>query len=289
MRERSFIDARKALARYRDRWSLTPDGEPFETPSSVLQPVRHDGAPAMLKIAVEAEERNGAALMVWWGGEGAARVLAHEEDALLMERAVGPRSLVEMARHGRDDEASRVICAVAARLHAPRERPPSTLVPLRDWFRALDPAAARYGGVLVRAAATARELLREPRDVRVLHGDIHHGNVLDFEPRGWLAIDPKGLAGERGFDFANTLCNPDHETATAPGRLERQVDVVSEAASLERTRLLQWILAYAGLSAAWTLEEGEEPALAIAVAEIAASEIERSIRPDRSWRKGPPA
>jgi streptomycin 6-kinase len=27
--------------------------------------------------------------------------------------------------------------------------------------------------------------------------------VLDFETSGWLAIDPKGLIGERGFDFAN--------------------------------------------------------------------------------------
>jgi aminoglycoside/hydroxyurea antibiotic resistance kinase len=42
----------------------------------------------------------------------------------------------------------------------------------------------------------------------VLHGDLHHGNVLDFGLRGWLAIDPKGLLGERGFDFANIFTNP---------------------------------------------------------------------------------
>lgn len=64
----------------------------------------------MLKIAVEAEERWGAALMVWWGGEGAVRVLAHEGEALLLERASGEDSLVEMSRNGRDDEASRIIC-----------------------------------------------------------------------------------------------------------------------------------------------------------------------------------
>ena len=107
----------------------------------------------------------------------------------------------------------------------------------------------------------------------MLHGDIHHGNVLDFGPRGWLFIDPKRLIGERGFDFANILRNPDAQVATAPGRLARQASVIAEAARLDRTRLLQWTLAFAGLSAAWIFGDGDNPTLDLAVAEIAASEL----------------
>jgi streptomycin 6-kinase len=258
---------------YLARWQLEPDGEPITTHSSRLLPVHRDGAPAMLKIAIEPEERWGSTLMVWWGGDGAARVLADDGDALLMERALGEGSLVEMARNGRDDEASRIICEVAARLHAPRGRPPPALVPLQRWFRELEPGAAQPGGILRQAAAIARELLAQPQDVVPLHGDIHHGNVLDAGPRGWLAIDPKRLVGERGFDFANIFRNPDLEIATAPGRLARQATVVAEAANLERTRLLKWVLAFAGLSAAWVLGDGEEPELDLAVAEIAAAEL----------------
>jgi streptomycin 6-kinase len=258
-------------------WGLTPDGEPIITHSSMLLPVRRGDAPAMLKIATEAEERRGAAVMIWWNGQGAARVIAHEGDALLMERALGEASLVEMARNGRDDEASRILCAVAAKLHEPRDcPPPSSVVPLSRWFEALGPAASKHGGVLGRADATARELLAEPQEVVVLHGDIHHGNVLDAGPLGWLAIDPKGLVGERGFDFANIFCNPDLEIATAPGRLARQAGVVADAAGLDRVRLLKWILAYAGLSAAWILLDGERPELELAVAELAASELATS-------------
>jgi streptomycin 6-kinase len=106
-----------------------------------------------------------------------------------------------------------------------------------------------------------------------LHGDIHHENVLDFGPRGWLVIDPKGLLGERGYDYANLFCNPDEGTATTPGRLGRQLEIVAAAANLDRRRLLQRIVAWAGLSAMWTLELELSPRGNLRVAEIAASAL----------------
>jgi streptomycin 6-kinase len=259
---------------YLARWCLTPDGTPLTTHTSILLPVRREGIPAMLKVATEAEERRGAESMVWWGGDGAARVLAHDGDALLMERATGEGSLIEMARNDRDDEASHIICAVASRLHAPRDRPRSpSLVPLTRWFADLEPAADRHGGLLKVAATTARDLLDEPRDIVVLHGDIHHGNILDFGLRGWLAIDPKHLVGERAFDFVNILRNPDAQVALAPGRFSRQATIVADAAGLDRERLLKWTLAFTGLSAAWILGDGDQPDLDLAVAELAAAEL----------------
>ena len=72
----------------------------------------------------------------------------------------------------------------------------------------------------------------------MLHGDLHHDNVLDFGERGWLAIDPKRLLGERGFDFANIFTNPDladptRPVATEPGRFGRRLEVIAEAAAKE--------------------------------------------------------
>jgi streptomycin 6-kinase len=251
-------------------WHLVQDGEVIVTPSSRLVPVRCDGQPVMVKMP---EERFGAGLMLWWDGDGAARVLAHEGDALLMERAVGGKSLAAMAREGRDDAASRILCAVAARLHAPRPHPPLERVPLARWFAPLEPAAVIHGDLLAAAAAVARTLLAEPREVVPLHGDLHHNNVLDFGARGWLAIDPKRLVGERGFDFANILRNPNAEVATRPGRLARQAAVIAAAAGVERERLLRWVLAFAGLSAAWLIADGETAELDLAVAGLALAEL----------------
>jgi streptomycin 6-kinase len=263
------------LDEYLDLWALEPDGSPIITHSSHLVPVRRRGIPAMLKIAALAEETRGGKLMAWWDGVGAARVLARAGDAILLERAEGSASLVDLARNGRDDEASRIISSVLARLHATRERPLPELVPLSHWFESLVQADPAHGGILATAAAAAQGLLAAPREVRVLHCDIHHGKILDFGARGWLAIDPKGLIGDRGFDYANLFCIPDHQTATSPGRLARQVEIVADAAQLERRRSLQWVLAWAGLSASWHLEDGTPPETAISVAEIADAELRK--------------
>src|SRR5262245_15494575 len=109
---------------YLERWTLTPDGEPIVTASSRLLPVRAGEVPAMLKIALLDEERIGGLLMAWWGGCGAARVMAQDGNAILLERAGAGASLADLAR-SRDDEASRIICSVLAELHAPRGEAPA--------------------------------------------------------------------------------------------------------------------------------------------------------------------
>jgi streptomycin 6-kinase len=264
-----------------NRWNLIADGDPIITPRARLLPVLFEGEAAMLKIAAVEEERRGAAVLEWWGGRGAARVLARQRDAVLLERATGTACLAEMARTGNDEQACRVLCAVAAQLHAPRDKKLPELMALTDWFRELEPAAARHGGILIRCARSARALLDDPREVTVLHGDLHHGNVLDFGERGWLAVDPKGLIGERGFDFANIFTNPDLDdpsrpVATEPGCFARRIEIVAGTAGLSRRRLVSWILAWTGLSAAWFLGDGDHQSAAIdlRVAEMAAAELE---------------
>ena len=104
--------------------------------------------------------------------------------------------------------------------------------------------------------------------------------MLDFGARGWLAIDPKRLIGERGFDYANIFTNPDlcgpaPPHATLPEVFARRLAVVGERARLDRGRLLDWILAWTGLSAAWFIGAGESPAIDLAVAALAAAERKR--------------
>lgn len=260
------------------RWHLTPDGDPVTTASSMLLPALTDhGTPVMVKLSHSEEEARGGLLMAAWGGVGAARVLATMDTALLLERATGHADLSAMVTAGADDAATRILCRAAARLHARSGdvlavNPPPPLIGLERWFRELF-VQADESVLNRRGAELARALLDSPQEEVVLHGDLHHGNVLDFGGRGWLAIDPKGLHGERAFEYCNLLCNPSHERALAPGRLERQFAVVTDAAGLEPVRFAQWLVAWCALSSTWfRIDEG--PALAASAAEIGERALE---------------
>ena len=263
-----------------NRWGLTPDGEPVETHTSQLLPVVviRDGQKAILKITDDDSERIGCELMVWWNGNGAAKVLAHAVGAILLERATGTGSLADMSWTGNDAQACRIICHAASKLHFSRNASTPALTPLHHWFRDLAPAAKKHGGILTRCDSVANVLLSSPHDEVVLHGDLHHGNILDFGTRGWLAIDPKGLVGERGFDYANIFTNPDlaeptRSVAILPERFTQRVNIVSEIAKIERQRLLMWIVAWCGLSSVWFLQEGDSATVPLRIAELAIAEL----------------
>ncbi|MDX7988402.1 APH(6) family putative aminoglycoside O-phosphotransferase [Xenorhabdus sp. 12] len=264
-----------------NRWKLIPDGAPLITHTSQLLPVTTEagGMKAMLKITGDADEQIGNALMAWWEGNGAAHTIAHENEAILLARATGSASLSAMSREGQDAEACRIMSLTANLLHTSRKRPLPQLTPLHEWFYPLKPAARKYGGIiLTRSAEISEELLSTSHDVVALHGDLHHENVLDFGASGWRAIDPKGLIGERGFDFANIFTNPDlgnplSRVATVPGIFKQRLKIVTEIAALDRERLLKWIIAWCGLSTTWSLESNETVTTTLEVAKLAITEL----------------
>ncbi|WP_186420997.1 aminoglycoside phosphotransferase family protein [Bosea sp. CS1GBMeth4] len=251
------------------RWDLEPAGERIRTHASQLLPVWQRGRPAMLKLPEVEDERRGYLPLEYWNGDGAARLLARSDngEAMLIERATGSRSLAALARSGAagDDEATAILCEAAAALQKPRGPAPAGLIPLETWFGDLFPMARERGGVLARSAAAAAELLAAQREIMPLHADLHHDNLLDFAGRGWLAIDPKCVIGDRAFEYTILFCDPDladpePPVAILPGRFERRLEIVLAKSGLERERLLKWILAWCGLSAAWFL--GDEDPLA---------------------------
>ena len=249
--------ADESLAPYIALWRLEIDGAAFETNSSVLQPVRMDGRAAMLKLVKSADEENGPAALDYFAGDGAVALLARMGWASVTARASGGVTLIELVQAD-DDAAFAIICDVLSRLHAPRAGPPPReLIPLRDRFAALFKARGQHA-LFEQAAQIAEPLLAAPRDEGVLHGDMHHENVIWDAGAGWLAIDPKGVFGERTYDYANSLLNPFSLPALArqPGRLMRQAEIVSLRTGVPRRRVLAFAAAHAGLSTAWSIGDG---------------------------------
>jgi streptomycin 6-kinase len=112
----------------------------------------------------------------------------------------------------------------------------------------------------------ARRLYSEMSDsqtaVGVVHGDLHHSNVLSHRERGWVAIDPKGVMAEIEFELACALRNPiDLVERWGDARsLELAAAALAAPSRTAAARIVRWSFAQCVLTAAWEVEDGEDPA-----------------------------
>ena len=190
-----------ALPRHWNLYYPTLIAETFS--SRIWRVKREDGSSAIVKALKDFpdvyDEVRGASYLRWRDGHGAVRLLDMDGHTMLLEDA-GHRLLVDELNDKGDDAATEIAAEVMERLFSPSDRPyPADLQPLRERFfslfrRANADGEAGKGSLYVEAATIADRLLDNPRALRSLHGDLHHDNVI-LGPRGWLAIDPKGVLG----------------------------------------------------------------------------------------------
>jgi streptomycin 6-kinase len=261
------------------RWGLRV-GPPFpELSYNYVAPAwLADGTPAVLKLGVPRDElATEIDALRHYGGLGACRLLEADEamGALLLERLEPGSTLAPLAAAD-DALATRVAASVMTRLWRP---PPAghRYPAVADWFKGLVELRATFGGgtgpfprrLVERAETLAAGLLATQGEPVVLHGDLHHANILDAGGE-WRAIDPKGIVGERAYEPAALLRNPTPQIAAHPRLAEllgRRIAVFAEALALAPGRIHAWALANAVLSAWWAYEDGEAaPDLTVAQA-----------------------
>jgi streptomycin 6-kinase len=247
------------VAECAERWSLRLE-QPYAGHVSLAVPAGE----AVLKINFpHPESAREPDALAHWDGDGAARLLARDDErrALLIERCrPGTQAWAES-----DEAATRAAADVLARLHA-KPAPPRPGDAPRDGFFALADAALawareiparweRHGrpcerALIDRAVSALPQLAATQARLVVCHQDLHGGNLLT-SARGWLAIDPKPLAGEPAFDCAS-LIRDRRDTHLEARTLERRLSTLSDALELDRERVREWAIAHA---LAWGLED----------------------------------
>lgn len=239
-----------------------------------------DGRDAVLKLGPPGDPdlpREARALELF-GGRGAVRLLASDPDrgALLLERARPGHPLVRVSLVD-DDRATRVAAAVMARLRRPPPRPEQgslrTVRELAEELGRLGPDPGPLPPDLVeQAARRAEELTAEAEVTVVLHGDLHHGNLLRSKREGWLAVDPKGFVGDPAFEPGALIRNPGARLEALSEvdlrrLVEARVAILADALDLDPGRVLGWTFVQSVLAAAWRVEDhggGWEPAAGMA-------------------------
>jgi streptomycin 6-kinase len=214
----------------------------------------------VLKLALPGQglEAEAAALAAM---QGRGMVALHRADpaegALLMARAMPGTRLRELSMVD-DDAATRIAARLVTDLPAP---PPERglFATAVGWGRALEGGRGHLPRpMLDRAAGLLKDLAADAPPVRLLHGDLHHANILKQE-EAWVAVDPKGLLGEPAAEAACLLRNPADPVLLS--RAPRRAAIIAETAGLDRQRILAWGYAGAVIAACWAIEDGQPPGL----------------------------
>lgn len=246
-----------------------------ETAGALLAFGARGNHPVVLKVIKKpGGEWRGGEVLASFQGRGAARVYQHCAGAALMERLRPGASLADAFANGGDEQATHiladVILGMSTRPHPPMPGDHFAWPTAREWGAALNDFAASS-----RLAAEARRIYLQLCDSqsrpRLLHGDLHHHNVLFDSHRGWLAVDAKGVIGELEFETGAILRNPYQrpEIFTRRATIERRVRRLAAKLNLDQSRVLAWGFAQAVLAAAWCAEDGEADGFARSCLELA--------------------
>jgi streptomycin 6-kinase len=246
-------------ARFLHCWDLRLDGAAMHGVTALVLPVvRDDGTLAVLKLQLLDVESAGEPLALrLWNGDGAVRLLAHDEPTgtMLLERLNSTR----MLSHVPDVHEAVLVIAHLLKHLTCLAAPPgmrrlgdiaAAMLDLTPWALARIPDASDRR-LIADCAAAVREVVDLPGD-RLLHWDLHYENVLASERAPWLAIDPKPLAGDPAFDLLPALDN-----RYDPGDLHWRFDAMTDVLDLDRERARAWTLGRVLQNCLWEIEDGE--------------------------------
>jgi streptomycin 6-kinase len=227
---------------------------------------RQDASDVVLKIGVPHETlTNEIAALRLFNGEGAVKLLeADEHEGLFLLERIQPGCMLSALQD--DDKATHIAIDVMLKLW---RSPPSdhTFPNVADWFTIFE---NKKDPLIERTKQTLKEFFAEKGTSMLLHGDLHHFNILSSD-KSWLAIDPKGVIGPIAYEVGPFLLNPwrePHSHEEIVKCTERRIAILSERLGFEKERILKWAIAHALLSVCWSLEDNTDWRYAMACANI---------------------
>ena len=254
---------------YEKSWSIRV-GAPLENLSYnyIAPAVRDDDQQVILKLGHPNEELTSEInALIRFDGKGSVRLLEfdHARGAMLLERLIPGDSLLTI----RDDsEATRIAARVMRDLWQPA--PVGDDFPTVDrWAMGMRRLRNHFDGgtgplpekLVEKAEQLFPDLLSTMGEPVLLHGDLHHENILRANRQPWIAVDPKGVIGEPAYETGALLRNMKQELLAQPDPshiVARRVESLCDELGFEPQRVLEWGLAQAVLSAWWSIEDHGE-------------------------------
>ncbi len=207
----------------------------------------------------------------YFNGNGVVQLIDTSDmhDALLLEQLQPGITLKTLFPHN-DAQATQIAAKLIKAMH---DKPVEHNVQFQTVEQWLDKLRTCKNGSIPRshlqkAQALAQQLISSESAQYVLHGDLHHENILQSNS-SWKAIDPKGVIGELGYEVAMYMCNPIAKLSQQENIkdiIEQRLSIFAKMLEIDKQRIAQWSYVQAVLAACWASEDGVDSAPFIACA-----------------------
>lgn len=250
---------------YANKWELTIE-EHFENLSYnyVTRALDQNGKPVILKLGVPNYDfTNEVKALAAYDGNGCVSLFREDAEygAMLLESLFPGNMLFEENEKVAIEEFAKVWKAI--RRPAPAQGSAGWTYPsIMHWSQGLDRYMEMKNedqpfsiDLVLKAKSLFQDVTNTTSGLELLHGDLHHENILYSDRYGWIAIDPKGVIGDPYFDLTSFLVNHLFDSDNPKELLRLRIESLIDLLQLDPERFLKASFAMAVLYACWGVED----------------------------------
>ena len=214
----------RVVERYKDQWELSEITfqQSLSINSLIFYAFSKRYGKVILKILINNEfdeDRKEIMALIQFQGENFCKLYEYslEDKVYIMERIIPADTLYESACR---EERIKIVGSIFKGLHKP-DLPDSIFPTYTEWFDAGKEGTKKRTDCeeLYQYLDSAEQMLADickmySRNL-LLHGDLHHENILKNEKGGYTVIDPKGVIGDPVFDLSRFILDEFRDDLTS--------------------------------------------------------------------------
>ena len=261
------------LAHYQNLWKLEEVQKLTSTETSDLYLVSSPHGPAVLKLLNEFGQKHEAVSAVFLRaceGLGAARLFEWDQEAHLIERLYGD-NLYQFSKRGEEEKASEEFVAIIKKIH--KVSSSELNIPnFKELFNAYERVSIpeEIHDLINLAREKVAELLKSQDQEVLLHGDLHHENIMARSNGEFVCFDSQAWIGDPAYELGTTLKNPwDYPAVSHDAEVfQQRAAFFSKELELPLERIIGYAFVHCCLSICWGIEDKQPYDHSLAVAKM---------------------